>query len=1085
MSVETYGDQINIAKASFDKATKSAGQLTEETKKLGRTAEPIAQIYRDTATSIRSSFRDTFRDVFDNGIDGFKSFGDRILNVFKNMLADMATLAIARPVIIPMVSAMGGALGVSGPAQAATVGQLGGASAGISTMGMAAGAGISTMGMFGSGMSAGLQGGFGAASAIGANTTMSTTIGAYVGAALPWIAGALLVNSLTDGALFGTSWKTKQSGLDLDFSGGIFSGQSFREQSRQRALFGGKQTRTQFSALDAELVSQIQGTFDQITDNFRDMGQTLGRDADAVLANFTTSAQLSLQGLSESEISDRINEWVQDVSDQMAAQILPGIEAFKRQGEALTETLTRLAQTVNTVTELNQTIDNTIAMTAASSNVVANYVTRMSDVNTSIENTLQAIANTDDISARVNLEAQLATSIGDRYQLEQAMIGVSNGAMDGYLVRMGDINTSITNLINDIANTDDITERVGLESQLAASISDRYQLEQIMISASSQAMTGFRITLNGMNASIAGLINDIANTDDITERVGLESQLMGLIKERYDMELGLLNDMASTVTEMINNIAGLRGAINQDITAISGSGTVSTAAEIQTGLEAIVPPQVASLDDHNALIAKSEELQRQIVNETKGINDRNLAIDQQVLSDSDKFSLAVWDRENFIKQIRRNISQTMDGLSTYIAQQSKLVEEVNADPTLIGLGLDRDLSLTIAEQETMINYLFSGVRKAAAQFLLNELIVSDLEQQNTTARDNISTLTGEQLIVDNQATQALIDFNAALEAFTLTATDQIDTLRDLREATLEYYQAQKALDGAMTNAAANIGATLERLRLNALTPGARLADLTAQFGSLSTQASTADGYDLVSLSERLNALVDPLLGEASNLYASGAGYQDIYQQITDTLSNVQTRLTELAPQGYEQTSIGLLTGIDTLLDQLNNELSAAEQAIVSAIDNTGLATIGQLDAIRLLLDGEADRITGLEPAGIAAAQALVNAAPANTTAAVDGSHADGLSRVPYDGYVAQLHRDESVIDARTMAGMRRYGINGGDNSKLLPVLQRIEKAISAAGGDLLIKVVTADGTVIKEQVISDIKRRSKRGETVVHAAGVA
>lgn len=40
---------------------------------------------------------------------------------------------------------------------------------------------------------------------------------------------------------------------------------------------------------------------------------------------------------------------------------------------------------------------------------------------------------------------------------------------------------------------------------------------------------------------------------------------------------------------------------------------------------------------------------------------------------------------------------------------------------------------------------------------------------------------------------------------------------------------------------------------------------------------------------------------------------------------------------------------------------------------------------------------------------------------VSGSHADGLNRVPYDGYIAELHKDEMVIPARQSERIRAAG----------------------------------------------------------------
>lgn len=41
----------------------------------------------------------------------------------------------------------------------------------------------------------------------------------------------------------------------------------------------------------------------------------------------------------------------------------------------------------------------------------------------------------------------------------------------------------------------------------------------------------------------------------------------------------------------------------------------------------------------------------------------------------------------------------------------------------------------------------------------------------------------------------------------------------------------------------------------------------------------------------------------------------------------------------------------------------------------------------------------------------------------DGSHASGLNRVPFDGYVAELHKGEMVIPERQAQAIRESGGN--------------------------------------------------------------
>lgn len=67
-------------------------------------------------------------------------------------------------------------------------------------------------------------------------------------------------------------------------------------------------------------------------------------------------------------------------------------------------------------------------------------------------------------------------------------------------------------------------------------------------------------------------------------------------------------------------------------------------------------------------------------------------------------------------------------------------------------------------------------------------------------------------------------------------------------------------------------------------------------------------------------------------------------------------------------------------------------------------------------------------------------------AAFDGSHADGLAYVPFDGYVGQLHEGEAVLDADFMSGLRKYGINvntpKNDNSELIAEIRQLRLEVT-------------------------------------------
>lgn len=342
--------------ASSEQVGQTLAELSKQfvgvAKEAKESGNEVAQIYEDTASSIRSSFRDTFRDVFDHGLDGFSGFRKRMLGVFKDMLADMATLAIARPIIVPIVTSIGGLLGVSGSAQAGVLGQLG-----VSGAGAGAGALSGITGAFGGGFQAGLSGGFGAASLAasgGAFTTGAGTasaFGAYAGAAAPIAAGALgyyaladmvsggsarrrnlsllfgptagLVDRIGGGGLFGTGTRTTSTGLELNVSGGAVMGREFQDRERKKSFFRGKDEWTDYSPADAQLLRGINGAvgadMSQLVAGARGLGVNT---AQGILSGFASQARLSLQGKSQEEVQKAIQDWIDTTLGSMAKAVL-------------------------------------------------------------------------------------------------------------------------------------------------------------------------------------------------------------------------------------------------------------------------------------------------------------------------------------------------------------------------------------------------------------------------------------------------------------------------------------------------------------------------------------------------------------------------------------------------------------------------------------------------------------------------------------------------------------------------------------------------------------------------------------------
>jgi hypothetical protein len=155
------------------------------TKAAAEAQKPFQDALQGTIERIDSAFSDAWRGAFDS----FSDFADGIKNSFKNLLAELAHIAITRPIIM----SIGGAMGL-GTSAAASAGGLGGGGVGgiLSSIG---------------GMGAGMYGNIGdALSYIGADrlaqqsylTGMTATPGS-----LAMSAGAGLLGGFAGNAVFG------------------------------------------------------------------------------------------------------------------------------------------------------------------------------------------------------------------------------------------------------------------------------------------------------------------------------------------------------------------------------------------------------------------------------------------------------------------------------------------------------------------------------------------------------------------------------------------------------------------------------------------------------------------------------------------------------------------------------------------------------------------------------------------------------------------------------------------------------------------------------------------------------------------
>ncbi|MDC8756264.1 phage tail length tape measure family protein [Janthinobacterium fluminis] len=275
------------------------------------------------------------------------------------------------------------------------------------------------------------------------------------------------------------------------------------------------------------------------------------------------------------------------------------------------------------------------------------------------------------------------------------------------------------------------------------------------------------------------------------------------------------------------------------------------------------------------------------------------------------------------------------------------------------------------------NYLSEAERLAPVSKALDAAMAS-LGLSGIKTRDQFKqTILGLDLTTDAGAKQYAAMMKLQ-EAFAQVHPEQLQQTID---------QARGALQSAAKAQADALKATAERMRtfatsvleardamllgsLSTLTPAQRQAEAQRQYELTLAQAKAGDAGAQSRIREAANAYLsaDQAIKASSDSYAADA-------------AKVQADLAELA-----KIALGQATEADKQLAALEKQVG-------------GLVTINES------VLSTRDAIIALGVALRAAGQVDV------TVGRVNGSHAGGLSRVPFDGYVAELHEGERVLTA--------------------------------------------------------------------------
>lgn len=427
--------------------------------------------------------------------------------------------------------------------------------------------------------------------------------------------------------------------------------------------------------------------------------------------------------------------------------------------------------------------------------------------------------------------------------------------------------------------------------------------------------------------------------------------------------------------------------------------------------------------------------------------------------------------------------------------QAKLAAETAAAVAALQ-DLTKTTSTAVDAQLSAVNSALSNTHSLADAFrklagTIADTIIS-LKGGSLSPLTPLDKLGLSRSTLNTVFSQALGGDQVALGKLPQVATDFLTASRDYNSTSIAYGQDFQIVL-AMLDQAQSVSSTvadvqdqiaaIQQGQLNVL--GLIKDELAKQppdpqvLAALNTQLQNDQGY-AVGLQSTLDTQLSTLRATfdaslAINTAALGAGAGATIAALgisSASLATVVAITNASIAEAVTATGVSAGIGDISIVSTLGAgfaQVSSLLQQLVALQSNTktGVMYQGQFfnstDEIYSALSTDYQKITGNAPdaATIAQINALVNSATPTTIP----SHASGLDRVPYDGYVASLHRDETVLN-RDAAAAWRARSSGADLSeeitKLRRDIARMSFDVQQTGKDQVAAVKQAGDEMVRE-----------------------
>lgn len=539
--------------------------------------------------------------------------------------------------------------------------------------------------------------------------------------------------------------------------------------------------------------------------------------------------------------------------------------------------------------------------------------------------------------------------------------------------------------------------------------------------------------------------------------------------------------LGKTITAQEDKIARLREGVEKatakfgkvDENTLKWQRALNEATAKLNKMKAELSQTEQALEDFNDGTKESDARMKNLDQKLKTLNSELRLVDSALKDGADAeeqyarkakiLNEQIDTQEEKIEQLRRELDRAADKFGEMDTKTLRWRQELNNATAELG-----DMKRALEKAEKGIDDLGDSTDKTGFSF--DDL--SGIMKGGFAAGAVGAVVAGAKELTE--AMMELVDETQEYRTIMASLESSSQAAGYTAEQTTETYRQLLGVLGD-TQTAATATANLQAIGLNQ----SQLTEITN--AAIGAWARYGDSIPIDGLAEAINETIK--VGQVTGTFADVLNWAGIsedefntrLQEVNGSAERANIVLKLLSDEGLAQAGeawrmnnaeIVAYNESQDEFDSAMAELGAVLAPAAAAIKSFGADAIkwltGVLQDAIAAADAFIDRIEEMDKKG-----KDVNKGVLNYGAYIDGSHASGLDYVPFDGYVAELHRGEMVLPA-PQADLMRSGAATGNGAELATiaaaVVNGMQSVISTNAG-AEIRLITPEGTELARYML--------------------